>query len=109
MTTALIYAALERNTGAVGQTSDVCTKLPATNPQIAAISQHHKITLKSVSFAPGTVGSTTDLAQQHLTGMTFRSVIQRQRATLAILKMTQSVVFSPGIFLSKMKLRLRSV
>ena len=40
MTDALIYAALERNTGKVGQASVTCTAIKATNPEIAAISQH---------------------------------------------------------------------
>ena len=40
MTDALIYAALERNTGKVGLASVTCTAIKATNPEIAAISQH---------------------------------------------------------------------
>lgn len=40
MTAALIYRALERNTGAVGQASVACTAIQAVNPEIAAISQH---------------------------------------------------------------------
>lgn len=36
---ALIYAALERNTGAVGQASVICTET-AVNPEIEAIQQH---------------------------------------------------------------------
>ena len=40
MTDALIYAALERNTGKVGLASVKCTAIKATNPEIAAISQH---------------------------------------------------------------------
>jgi hypothetical protein len=36
----LIYRALERNTGAVGQASVLCTSIKAVNPEIAAISQH---------------------------------------------------------------------
>lgn len=40
MTAALIYAALERNTGSVGLASVECTAIAATNPEIAAISQH---------------------------------------------------------------------
>ncbi|KAL2443768.1 hypothetical protein ABEF95_012048 [Exophiala dermatitidis] len=40
MTAALIYRALERNTGAVGQASVPCTAIQAVNPEIAAISQH---------------------------------------------------------------------
>ncbi|ORY32087.1 hypothetical protein BCR39DRAFT_557744 [Naematelia encephala] len=39
MTAALIYRALERNTGAVGQTSVSCNET-ALNPEIQAISQH---------------------------------------------------------------------
>ncbi|TEB39761.1 hypothetical protein FA13DRAFT_1619322 [Coprinellus micaceus] len=37
---ALIYRALERNTGRVGLASDACTSIKAVNPEIAAISQH---------------------------------------------------------------------
>jgi hypothetical protein len=40
MTAALIYAALERNTGSVGTASVLCTAIAATNPEIAAITQH---------------------------------------------------------------------
>lgn len=40
MTNALIYAALERNTGKVGQVSVACTAIKAKNPEIAAISPH---------------------------------------------------------------------
>ena len=40
MTNVLIYAALERNTGKVGQASVLCTAIKATNPEIGAISQH---------------------------------------------------------------------
>ena len=39
MTNALIFRALERNTGRVGLSSVLCTET-AINPQIAAISQH---------------------------------------------------------------------
>jgi hypothetical protein len=37
---ALIYRALERNTGKVGLASAACTSIQAVNPEIAAISQH---------------------------------------------------------------------
>jgi hypothetical protein len=40
MTAALIYRALERNTGSVGLASVNCTSIDAVNPEIAAISQH---------------------------------------------------------------------
>ncbi|KAL8759844.1 MAG: hypothetical protein Q9199_000491 [Rusavskia elegans] len=40
MTNASIYSALERNTGKVGLASVLCTAIKATNPEIAAISQH---------------------------------------------------------------------
>lgn len=40
MTAALIYRALERNTGKVGQASVPCTSIQAVNPEIAAIQQH---------------------------------------------------------------------
>jgi len=37
---ALIYRALERNTGKVGLASNACTSVKAVNPEIAAIQQH---------------------------------------------------------------------
>lgn len=37
---ALIFRALERNTGTVGAASNQCTSLTAVNPEIAAIQQH---------------------------------------------------------------------
>ena len=40
MTAALIYRALERNTGKVGLASVSCTSIQAVNPEIAAIQQH---------------------------------------------------------------------
>lgn len=40
MTAALIYRALERNTGKVGLASMACTSIKAVNPEIAAIQQH---------------------------------------------------------------------
>lgn len=40
MTDALIYRALERNTGTVGLASALCESIEAVNPEIAAITQH---------------------------------------------------------------------
>ncbi|KAF2445534.1 hypothetical protein P171DRAFT_267184 [Karstenula rhodostoma CBS 690.94] len=40
MTFALIYRALERNTGSVGLASVPCTSIQAVNPEIAALQQH---------------------------------------------------------------------
>ncbi|OCL06606.1 hypothetical protein AOQ84DRAFT_390066, partial [Glonium stellatum] len=40
MTAALIYRALERNTGKVGLASVPCTSIQAVNPEIQAIQQH---------------------------------------------------------------------
>jgi hypothetical protein len=40
MTAALIYRALERNTGKVGLASVPCTSIQAVNPEIAALQQH---------------------------------------------------------------------
>ncbi|KAJ4001695.1 hypothetical protein F5050DRAFT_1708057 [Lentinula boryana] len=88
MTGALIYRALERNTGAVGLQSNACTSTTAANSEIAAISQHQdpasdgaaatnkavvlalaqqiasiggdpQDALKSGTFAPGTIGDPT--------------------------------------------------
>lgn len=39
MTAALVYRALERNTGSVGQASVPCVKIKAVNPEIASIAQ----------------------------------------------------------------------
>ncbi|KAK4687273.1 hypothetical protein P7C73_g2829, partial [Tremellales sp. Uapishka_1] len=87
MTAALVYRALERNTGSVGLASVTCNET-AVNPEIAAISQHQdpastgaaatnkaitlalasqiasiggdpQTALKSGTFAPGTIGDTT--------------------------------------------------
>lgn len=40
MTSALIFRALERNTGSVGLASVACTSLQAVNPEIAVLQQH---------------------------------------------------------------------
>ncbi|KAJ7055628.1 hypothetical protein C8F01DRAFT_1319497 [Mycena amicta] len=85
---ALIYRALERNSGSVGATSNACTSLQPVNPEIAALSQHQdpasanaasvnkaivlelakqiasvggnpQDALKSGTFAPGKVGDST--------------------------------------------------
>jgi len=85
---ALIYRALERNSGSVGATSKQCTSITAVNPEIAAIQQHQdpaspnaasankavvlelakqiasvggnpQDALKSGTFAPGTIGDPT--------------------------------------------------
>ncbi|KAI1266085.1 hypothetical protein F5Y18DRAFT_36624 [Xylariaceae sp. FL1019] len=87
MTNALIFRALERNTGSVGLASVLCTET-AVNPEIAAISQHQdpasdnaaetnkaitlalaqqlasigadpQLALKAGTFAPGEVGDPT--------------------------------------------------
>ncbi|KAF5389309.1 hypothetical protein D9757_003448 [Collybiopsis confluens] len=88
MTAALIYRALERNTGSVGLQSNACTSTTAVNPEVAAISQHQdpastgaaatnkavvlalaqqiasiggnpQDALQSGTFAPGTIGDPT--------------------------------------------------
>jgi len=88
MVDALIYRALERNTGAVGLASNSCTSFQPVNPEIAAIQQHQDPAsdnaasvnkaivlelakqiasvggnatdaLKSGTFAPGTIGDPT--------------------------------------------------
>ncbi|KAJ7626674.1 hypothetical protein DFH06DRAFT_1273081 [Mycena polygramma] len=85
---ALIYRALERNSGSVGATTTPCTTITAVNPEIAAIQQHQdpastnaaavnkaivlelakqiaavggdpQDALKSGTFAPGTIGDPT--------------------------------------------------
>ncbi|KAL7268789.1 hypothetical protein RUND412_008576 [Rhizina undulata] len=88
MVAALVYRALERNTGSVGLASVACTSIKAVNPEIAVISQHQdpasanaaavnkaivlelakqiasvggdpQIALQSGTFAPGTIGDPT--------------------------------------------------
>lgn len=88
MTAALVYAALERNTGSVGLASVLCTSVTAVNPEIAAITRHQdpastgaaainkastlglalqiaaiggdpQTALKAGTFAPGTIGDPT--------------------------------------------------
>ncbi|KAJ7459798.1 hypothetical protein FB451DRAFT_560706 [Mycena latifolia] len=85
---ALIYRALERNSGSVGAVTAPCTSIKAVNPEIAAIQQHQdpasdnaaavnkaivlelakqiasvggdpQDALKSGTFAPGTIGDPT--------------------------------------------------
>ncbi|ETW81749.1 hypothetical protein HETIRDRAFT_384154, partial [Heterobasidion irregulare TC 32-1] len=85
---ALIFRALERNSGSVGAASAACTSIKAVNPEIAAIQQHQdpassgaaatnkavvlelakqiasvggdpQLALKSGTFAPGTIGDPT--------------------------------------------------
>ncbi|OBT59602.1 hypothetical protein VE04_00031 [Pseudogymnoascus sp. 24MN13] len=87
-TNALVFAALERNTGSVGLESVLCTAIKAVNPEIAALSQHQDpaatgaaaknkaitlelarqiasiggdptVALQSGTFAPGTIGDPT--------------------------------------------------
>ncbi|OBT90392.1 hypothetical protein VE02_00715 [Pseudogymnoascus sp. 03VT05] len=87
-TDALVFAALERNTGSVGLESVLCTAIKAVNPEIAALSQHQDpaatgaaaknkaitlelarqiasiggdptVALQSGTFAPGTIGDPT--------------------------------------------------
>ena len=61
MTNALIFRALERNTGRVGLASVLCTET-AVNPQIAAISQHQDPA--SSGAAAINKGITLELAKQ---------------------------------------------
>jgi hypothetical protein len=62
MTTALIYRALERNTAKVGQASNLCNSIKATNPEIAAITQHQDPA--SQGAAEGNKAVTLELAKQ---------------------------------------------
>lgn len=88
MTAALVYRAIERNTGSVGLASVACTAIQAVNPEIAALTQHQdpasdnaaatnknitlelakqiasiggdpQVALKSGTFKPGQIGDTT--------------------------------------------------
>jgi len=88
MVDALIYRALERNSGSVGATTNACTSITAVNPEIAAVQQHQdpaspnaaavnkgivlelakqiasvggdpQDALKSGTFAPGQIGDPT--------------------------------------------------
>ncbi|KAL8973047.1 MAG: hypothetical protein Q9197_002508 [Variospora fuerteventurae] len=62
MTDALIYAALERNTGKVGLASVACTAIEATNPEVGAISQHQDPA--SANAAETNKAITLELAKQ---------------------------------------------
>jgi hypothetical protein len=62
MTAALIYRALERNTKGVGQTSNPCTTIKPTNPEIAALKQHQDPA--SQGAAEGNKATTLELARQ---------------------------------------------
>jgi len=62
MVNALIYRALERNSGAVGETTDACTSIQAVNPEIAAIQQHQDPA--STNAAAVNKGIVLTLAQQ---------------------------------------------
>jgi len=59
---ALIFRALERNTGAVGQKSILCSAVQATNPEIAAITQHQDPASDGAAAANKAV--TLELARQ---------------------------------------------
>jgi len=61
-TAALIYRALERNTGAVGQVSDPCTSIKAVNPEIAALQQHQDPASKDAAAVNKAI--TLELAKQ---------------------------------------------
>nr|KAK5448954.1 hypothetical protein LTR18_002042 [Exophiala xenobiotica] len=61
MAGALVYRAVERNTGKVGQASALCTQT-AANPEIAAVSQHQDPA--SAGAADTNKGITLALAQQ---------------------------------------------
>ncbi|KAL8979091.1 MAG: hypothetical protein Q9177_006230 [Variospora cf. flavescens] len=62
MTDALIYAALERNTGKVGLASVACTAIEATNLEVGAISQHQDPA--SANAAETNKAITLELAKQ---------------------------------------------
>ncbi|CAK5284228.1 unnamed protein product [Mycena citricolor] len=62
MTDALIYRALERNSGSVGAVSKTCTSLKATNPEIAAVQQHQDPA--STNAAAGNKAIVLELAKQ---------------------------------------------
>ena len=62
MTAALIYRALERNTGKVGLKSSPCTSIKAINPEIAAIQQHQDPA--SAGAAAGNKAIALELAKQ---------------------------------------------
>ncbi|EEB94077.1 hypothetical protein MPER_07175, partial [Moniliophthora perniciosa FA553] len=59
---ALIYRALERNSGQVGATTEPCTTIQAVNPEIAAIQQHQDPA--SSDAAEVNKAITLELAQQ---------------------------------------------
>ncbi len=62
MTSALIYRTLERNTAKVGQASNACTSIQATNPEISALRQHQDPA--SQGAAEGNKAIVLELAKQ---------------------------------------------
>ncbi|KAG9245794.1 hypothetical protein BJ878DRAFT_333317 [Calycina marina] len=62
MTDALVFAAIERNTGGVGVASVLCTSITATNPEIAALTQHQDPA--SSGATEGNKAITLELAKQ---------------------------------------------
>ncbi|ETI26266.1 hypothetical protein G647_03043 [Cladophialophora carrionii CBS 160.54] len=79
MAGALVYRALERNTGSVGLASVLCTET-ATNPEIAAISQHQDPA--SANAASVNKGITLALAQQ-LAGIGVDPLLALEAGTFA--------------------------
>lgn len=62
MASALIYRALERNTAKVGQVSNACTSIQATNPEVAALQQHQDPAFQGA--AEGNKAIVLELAKQ---------------------------------------------
>ena len=62
MTAALIYRALERNTGKVGLVSNPCASIKAANPEIGALSQHQDPASSGAAAANKAI--TLELAKQ---------------------------------------------
>lgn len=129
MTDALVFAALERNTGSVGLESVLCTAITAVNPEIAALSQHQDpaadgaaaknkaitlelakqiasiggdptIALQSGTFAPGTVSSSY-CSQKKAAADMDRLATQLGLEIRATLRTMSRVAFSLKISLSR--------
>jgi hypothetical protein len=119
---AILFRALERNTGSVGLASVTCNET-ATNPEIASIQQHQDpaspeasqnadielavakslasigadptLALQSATFPPGQVRRSEYEIQGFRPLTRSRSVIRRPRATPATTRMIRRAAFSP--------------
>ena len=128
MTAALIYRALERNTGKVGLQSNSCTSITAKNAEISALKQHQdpastgaaatnkaivlelakqiasiggdpQDALKSGTFKPGNLADNTGKGNACKSSELISCIVQGITDLYqAILRMTPRAASSPRIF-----------